>query len=177
MDALTMEVVSGLDADLNAATRFSGRPLAPGDNAVGVLQVCGWMTGFPPRTGLGRSYPDHDPWQYRAARLIDSGEADCVLWISAYRAAAPEWSRDLPTIALAPSDARFQKPPRVHVAVGPPGRDHYGIEHHAAIGTLPAVAATHSSNPLSVPDAIPSTEAHLPDGPSSRRPASLAPAS
>jgi formylmethanofuran dehydrogenase subunit B len=167
LDALTIEMLCGLVADLNATTRFSGLPLAPGDNAIGVLQVCGWITGFPPRTGFGRSYPDHDPWQYRAARLVDSGEADCVLWISAYQAAAPEWSSDLPTIALAPADARFQKRPRVHIAVGSPGRDHDGVEHHATIGTLAAVAATHRSKALSVADAIASIEAHLADGPSS----------
>jgi formylmethanofuran dehydrogenase subunit B len=167
LDALAIEMLCGLVADLNATTRFSGLPLAPGDNAVGVLQVCGWMIGFPPRTGFGRSYPDHDPWQYRAARLIDSGEADCVLWISAYRAAAPEWSRDLPTIALAPADAKFQKRPRVHMAVGAPGRDHDGVEHHATIGTLAGVAATHPSKALSVADAIASIAAHLADGPSS----------
>jgi formylmethanofuran dehydrogenase subunit B len=166
LDALTIEMLCGLVADLNATTRFSGLPLAPGDNAIGVLQVCGWMTGFPPRTGLGRSYPDHDPWQYRAARLVDSGEADCVLWISAYRAAAPEWSGDLPTIALAPADARFRKRPRVHIAVGAPGRDHDGVEHHATIGALVAVAATHRSKALSVADAIASIAAHLADGPS-----------
>src|SRR5262249_23282570 len=51
LDALTIEMLCGLVADLNATTRFSGLPLAPGDNAVGVLQVCGWITGFPPRTG------------------------------------------------------------------------------------------------------------------------------
>jgi len=167
LDALTIEMLCGLVADLNTTTRFSGLPLAPGDNAIGVLQVCGWMTGFPPRTGLGRSYPDHDPWQYRSARLVDSGEADCVLWISAYRAAAPEWSGDLPTIALAPADAKFRKRPRVHIAVGAPGRDHDGVEHHATIGTLATLAATHASNALSVADAIAAIAAHLADGPSS----------
>jgi formylmethanofuran dehydrogenase subunit B len=167
LDALTIEMLCGLVADLNITTRFSGLPLAPGDNAIGVLQVCGWITGFPPRTGFGRSYPDHDPWQYRAARLADSGEADCVLWIAAYRAAAPEWSGDLPTIALAPADAKFQKRPRVHIAVGAPGRDHDGVEHHATIGTLALAAATQRSNALSVADAIASIAAHLAGGPSS----------
>ena len=63
-----------------------GLPLAPGDNAHGVLQACGWMTGFPLRTGFGRGYPEHDPWRFDARRLVDAGEADCALWISAYRA-------------------------------------------------------------------------------------------
>jgi formylmethanofuran dehydrogenase subunit B len=161
LDALTIEMLCGLINDLNAKTRFSGLPLAPGDNAVGALQVCGWMTGFPMRTGFGRSCPDHNPWQYRAARLVDSGEADCVLWISAYRAAVPDWSGDPPAIALAPADAKFPKVPRVHIAVGAPGRDHDGVEHHAMIGTLAAVSATQPSGALSVADAIASITAHL----------------
>jgi formylmethanofuran dehydrogenase subunit B len=164
LDALTIEMLCGLVVDLNATTRFSGLPLAPGDNAIGVLQVCGWMTGFPMRAGLGRSYPVHDPWQYRAARLVESGEADCVLWISAYRAQAPEWNGDPPTIALAPADARFHNLPHVHIAVGVPGRDHDGVEHHPMIATLAAVAATHRSNALSVAAAIAAIEAHLTDG-------------
>ncbi|HLK84049.1 MAG TPA: tungsten formylmethanofuran dehydrogenase [Xanthobacteraceae bacterium] len=167
LDALTVEMLCGLVADLNATTRFSGLPLPPGDNAIGVLQVCGWMTGFPPRTGLGRSYPDHDPWRYRAARLVDSGEADCVLWISAYRAKAPEWSGSRPTVALAPADTRFPKPPRVHIAVGAPGRDHDGVEHHPMMGTLAAVTAARRSGALSVADAIAAIAAHLADAPPS----------
>jgi formylmethanofuran dehydrogenase subunit B len=166
LDELTIEMLCGVVSDLNATTRFSGLPLAPGDNAVGVLQVCGWTTGFPMRTGFGRSCPDHDPWQYRAARLVDSGEADCVLWISAYRAAVPEWSRGPPTIALAPAGAKFPKLPRVHIAVGAPGRDHDAVEHHAMIGTLAAVAATHPSEALSVAAAIASIAARLADEPS-----------
>ena len=161
LDALAIEMLCGIVNDLNAMTRFSGLPLAPSDNAIGVQQVCGWMTGFPVRTGFGRSYPDHDPWQYRAARLVDSGEADCVLWIAAYRAAAPQWRGDPPIIALAPADTKFPRLPRVHIAVGCPGRDHDSVEYHAVIGTLAAVTATHRSEALSVADAIASIATHL----------------
>jgi formylmethanofuran dehydrogenase subunit B len=167
LDALTIEMLCGIVADLNAATRFSGLPLPPGDNAIGVLQVCGWMTGFPVRTGFGRASPDHDPWRYRAARLVDSGEADCVLWISAYRAKAPEWNGGPAMIALAPADTRFANRPHVHIAVGAPGRDHDGVEHHATLGTLAAVAATNRSEAVSVAGAIASITAHLADGPPS----------
>ncbi|HSV24794.1 MAG TPA: tungsten formylmethanofuran dehydrogenase [Xanthobacteraceae bacterium] len=161
LDALAIEMLCGIVNDLNATTRFSGLPLAPGDNAVGVQQVCGWMTGFPVRTGFGRSYPDHAPWRYSAARLVESGETDCVLWISAYRAAVPEWRRHPPTIALTPADAKFAKTPRVHIAVAGPGRDHDSVEHCAMIGTLVAVAATHRSEALSVADAIAAITAEL----------------
>ena len=92
-DALGIEMLCGMVADLNAHTRFSGFSIAPADNAVGVLQACGWMTGFPMRTGFGRGYPEHDPWRFDGARMVAAGEADCVLWISAFRAAPPRCVR------------------------------------------------------------------------------------
>jgi formylmethanofuran dehydrogenase subunit B len=164
LDALFIEMLCGLVDDLNAATRFSGMPIPPGDNAVGVQQVCGWTMGFPVRTGWGRSVPEHDPWRYRAARLVDSGEADCVLWISAYQSATPEWKGDPPTIALAPAGATFAKPPQVHIAVGAPGRDHDGVEHHAMLGSLAAMAASSPSEALSVAAAIDAIAANLSTG-------------
>jgi formylmethanofuran dehydrogenase subunit B len=165
LDALTITMLCGLVDDLNAATRFSGLPVPPGDNAAGVQQVCGWMTGFPVRTGYGRSGPEHDPWRYHAARLMDSGEADCVLWISAYRAAAPAWHGDPPAIiAMAPADAGFAKAPQVHIAVGAPGRDHGGVEHHPMLGSLAAIPATRASEALSVAAAIDAIAAHLSTG-------------
>jgi formylmethanofuran dehydrogenase subunit B len=166
LDALTIAMLCGLVDDLNAATRFSGLPVPPGDNAAGVQQVLGWMTGFPVRTGQRRSCPEHDPWRYHAARLVDSGEADCVLWISAYQAAAPAWRGDPPAIiALAPADAGFARAPQVHIAVGAPGRDHGGVEHHAMLGSLAAIAAATASEALSVAAAIDAIAAHLSTGP------------
>jgi formylmethanofuran dehydrogenase subunit B len=159
-----IEMLCGLVDDLNAATRFSGLPVPAGDNAAGVQQVCGWTMGFSVRTGYGRGYPEHDPWQFRAARLVESGEADCVLWISAYQAAAPDWRSDTPTIALAPAGARFAKTPRVHIAVGAPGRDHDGVAHHSTLGAFAAMTATSPSDALSVAAAIESIAAHLSTG-------------
>jgi formylmethanofuran dehydrogenase subunit B len=164
LDAPMIEMLCGLVDDLNAATRFSGMPVPAGDNALGVQQVCGWTMGFPVCTGYGRSCPEHDPWQYRAARLVESGEADCVLWISAYQAAVPEWRGDPPAIALAPAGAKFQKPPHVHIAVGTPGRDHGGVEYHPALGSFAALTATHPSEAFSVAAAIESIAAHLSTG-------------
>jgi formylmethanofuran dehydrogenase subunit B len=164
LDALLIEMLCGLVADLNETTRFSGLALPPGDNAVGVQQVCGWMTGFPVRTSMGRSRPDHDPWQYCAARLVESREADCVLWISAYQAAAPQWNGDPPAIVLAPADARFAKVPRVHIAVGVPGRDHDGVAYHAALGTFAAMAAVSPGKAPPVAAAIDLITAHLSTG-------------
>lgn len=163
IDALTIEMMCGLANDLNATTRFCALPLPPADDAMGVLQTCGWMTGFPMRTGFGRGFAEHDPWLFDGQRLVDSDETDCVLWISAYRAAAPEWRKPPPTIALAARGAAFRIPPSVHIEVGRPGIDHAAVEHLAAAGALAAVEATQPSDAISVADAITHIVSALPN--------------
>jgi formylmethanofuran dehydrogenase subunit B len=161
LDALSIEMLCGLVADLNARTRFSGLPLAPADNAAGVLQVCGWMTGFPMRTGFGRGSSEHDPWRFDAVRMVESGEADCALWISAYRSVPPPWTRKLPTIVLGAVDVDASNASHVHIAVGRPSIDHDAVEYLAATGTLAAIVASKKNDSLSVADAIGRIAAHL----------------
>jgi formylmethanofuran dehydrogenase subunit B len=149
LDVLTIEMLCGLVRDLNAKTRFTGLPLAPGDNAAGVLQVCGGMTGFPMRTGFGSGVPEHDGWVFDAERLVESGEADCALWISAYGAEAPRWRKPIPLIALTAA-AEFARAPTVRIAVGRPGVDHDSVDYCPAMGTLVSKAASHPSQTPSV---------------------------
>jgi formylmethanofuran dehydrogenase subunit B len=163
LDSPTIEMLCGLVEDLNATTRFTGFPLVTGDNASGVTQACGWMTGFPVRTGFARGYSEHDPWRFDSARLIDSGEADCALWISAYRPVAPVWRRDVPIIALTGKEVDFRRSPQVHIEVAQPGIDHDAVEHRAETGTLVAITAAQRSDTLSVAEAIARITAALPD--------------
>jgi formylmethanofuran dehydrogenase subunit B len=164
LDALVIEMICGLLNDLNATTRFCGLPLPPADNATGVLQVCGWMTGLPMGTGFGRGFAEHDPWLFDSERLADSGEADCALWISAYRAAVPAWRAQLPIIALTDQGAAFAAPPRVHIRVGRPGVDHGAVQYLPPSGTLAAVDAAQPSATISVADAIGRIASALPGG-------------
>ena len=163
LDTLTIAMLCGLVDDLNATTRFSALSLAPADNGPGVLQICGWITGLPMRTAFGRGLPEHDPWRFDGRRLIESGETDCVLWISAYRAAAPQWRAVAPTIALTGADADFDAPPLVHIAVGRPGVDHAAVEHLPLTGTLTATKAAHPSDAISVAGAIARISSALPN--------------
>jgi formylmethanofuran dehydrogenase subunit B len=159
---LVIEMLCGLVGDLNATTRFSGLPLAPEDDAIGVLHVCGWMTGFPMRTSFGRGFPQHDPWLFDGCRLVTSGEVDCVVWISAYRSETPPWRRGPPTIALTAQGTAFSLPAQVHIDVGCPGVDHSGVQYLAATGTLAACDAARPSGAISVADAIARISAAMP---------------
>jgi formylmethanofuran dehydrogenase subunit B len=154
LDALTIEMLCGLVKDLNANTRFTGLPLAPGDNAAGVLQVCGWMTGLPMRTGFAREFAEHDPWLFDAERLVESGEADCALWISAYGAAVPPWRKAIPLIALVPAEAELPQTPAVRISIGRPGVDHDSVDYYAAMATLASTSASRPSQTLSVAEAL-----------------------
>jgi formylmethanofuran dehydrogenase subunit B len=162
LDAPTIEMLCGLIDDLNVHTRFTGLPLAAADNALGVLQACAWSTALPMRTGFGRGFPEHDPWRFNAIRLVETGEADCVLWISSYSASIPEWTRDVPLIALTQRNARCRRA-RVHVEVARPGIDHDAVEHFAMIGTLASVTATEPNDTITVAQAISRIARALPD--------------
>src|SRR6185437_14446277 len=70
LGALEIEMLHGLVRELNESTRFSTLPLAAPDNGAGVLASCGWMTGFPMRTGFDGGAPLHDPWRFDAERLV-----------------------------------------------------------------------------------------------------------
>jgi len=163
LDALAIAMLCGLIDDLNARTRFAGIPLLPGDNAAGVSQACAWLTGYPVRVAFSRGPAEHDPWRFDARRLIDSGEADCALWISAYGAAAPTWKRNVPLIALTGTDAGFRQPPRVHVEVGRPGVDHDAVEHLTSVDTLAPRLATAASDAVPVAQVLGRIAAALPE--------------
>lgn len=163
LDALTIDMLCGVVRDLNATTRFSGLPLAPADNAAGVLQASGWMAGLPPRTGFARGAGEHDPWRFDAVRLVESGEADCAVWISAWSATPPAWRRDVPTVVLASDEALCGKA-QVAIAVGRPGVDHDAVSYLAATGTLAPLLTEQRSPAVSVADALDRIAAQLPAG-------------
>lgn len=162
LDPLAVAMLAGLAKDLNDKTRFTTLPLAPGDNAAAVLQVSGWKTGFPVRTGFSRGFAEHDPWRFDAMRLVDSGEADCAMWIAATGAVAPGWRRDVPLIVLAAEPDAGKA--TVAFAVGRPGIDHDGVAFSAASGTLAPVAATKPTKAPTVADIVTRIAAALTEG-------------
>jgi formylmethanofuran dehydrogenase subunit B len=162
LDALTIEMLCGLIKDLNAKTRFSGlSSLPPSYNALGVLQVCGWMSAFPPRTGFARGFAEHDPWRFETRRLVASGEVDCVVWISAFGSGRPPWTHGVPMISLTNAHASLSHQ-GVHIAVGRPGLDHDAVAYLRAAGTLTWTDATATRTTIRVSDALNQIAAALP---------------
>ena len=152
-DPMLPFLLTELVTALNDTTRFCALPLAPQGNGAGVVQTAAWMTGFPMRTSFARGWPEPDEWRFDAARMVQTGEADAAVWISAYEDAAPAWAGKAPLIALTGAATRFAKPPQVRITVGKPGIDHDGVELSAETTTFVPVTA-------SAPSALPSA-AHV----------------
>jgi formylmethanofuran dehydrogenase subunit B len=161
LDSLAIEMLHGLLRDLNEKTRFSGLPLGSGSNANGVVQTSGWITGLPVRTSFGRGFPEHDTWRFDAGRLIESGEADAALWISAYEAEAPDWKRNAPIVALVSPQTAFAREPNVYIEVGRPGLDYDSAEFDRDTSAIVARTASRPSEAPSVAAVIGQIAAHL----------------
>ncbi len=161
LDSLAIEMLQGLLRDLNQKTRFSGLPLGAGANAAGVVQTSGWMTGFPVRTSFGRGFPEHDTWRFDADRMIESGEADAALWISAYDAEVPQWKRNVPIVALVPTQTSLAREPHVTIEVGCPGLDHDAAEFDHETSSIVARAASRPTQAPSVAAVLGEISAHL----------------
>jgi formylmethanofuran dehydrogenase subunit B len=159
LDALAVEMLCGL---IDAATRFAGLPLPAGGNAAGVAQALGWQSGFPFRIAFHGGRPRHDAWRYDASRLVESGEADTVLWLDALGLGPPPWQHRVRLVALVPGGTRFSFVPDVAMAVGRPGIDHAAALHDPAAGTLLAVGPTAPSLAPSAADLLGRIMAALP---------------
>jgi formylmethanofuran dehydrogenase subunit B len=164
IDVMALEMLNGLVLELNKKTRFSTLPLPPPNNAAGVLEVSGWMTGFPPRTGFGLGWPEHDPWRFDAKRLLTSGEADCALWISAFGSTSQKWPPATPVIALCGRESTFAAPPKIRFAIGRPGVDHDATLHRFDVGTLVSTPASAPSSALNVAATLEAIGARLDNG-------------
>lgn len=123
---LAIQSMSTLVADLNAHTRFAGLPISGTDGDMTVNQVALWQTGFTFRTGFGRGVPDYDPYHHACNRMLENGEADALLWISAYDAARVPPSCGAPTVVLGRAGMRFDRPPAIYIPVATPGIHHAG---------------------------------------------------
>jgi formylmethanofuran dehydrogenase subunit B len=122
---LIVHALGEMVRELNRATRAAVLPLGGGDNAVGANQACLWQAGVPLRLSFARGVPEHDPYRFDARRLLAAREVDLLVWISSFRDSPPPAS-DVPTILIAPPNAKAAKDAAVFFPVGTPGVDHGG---------------------------------------------------
>jgi formylmethanofuran dehydrogenase subunit B len=124
---LTVQTLSEMIKDINdKGSRCSGLPLAGKEGDQTANQVCGWTTGYPTRTRFSRGYPEYDPFLNDTNLLLDSGEADVLVWVHAFNSNAVPPTTHLPLVVVGRSGMTFSKEPDVFIPVGTPGIDHAG---------------------------------------------------
>jgi formylmethanofuran dehydrogenase subunit B len=122
-DALAIESLRAFAETLGEATRVTLLPVFTHGGGQTAALVTSWSTGFPPRLGFARGYPELDFWRYDAERLCRSGEADCLVWLSPFEAKAPDWKSDVPVIALTRPGAVFARAPEIIIETEISGAD------------------------------------------------------
>jgi formylmethanofuran dehydrogenase subunit B len=125
---LTTQQLSRAVVALNAGglTRSAILPLGGQDGDRTASQVFAWQSGYPTRISYARGYPEYDPYHFSAARLLQSGEADVLVWVSTLNARLAPPATDIPTVVIGRSGMRFEREPDVFIPVSTPGIDHAG---------------------------------------------------
>lgn len=145
---LTVQNITETVIKLNEKTRSSGLPLGGSEGDYSVNQAGTWISGYPVRSSLKAGYPEYDPWQFDASRMLDNGEADALLWISSFNAEKTAPACKSPTIVIGHPAMTFEQEPDVYIPVGIPGIDHAGTMFRIDSSvTLPLRALRTSSLP------------------------------
>jgi formylmethanofuran dehydrogenase subunit B len=158
---LTLQALCELIKDLNRDGRFAGMPLGGSDGDLTADSVHLWQTGYGGRTSYGQGQPDHDPYLYSTARMLQGGGADALLWISSFSETRGPPATTVPTVVLGRSGMALEREPEVYIPVGTPGVDHGGTLFRADRVVALPVQQLRSSTLPSVADAIAAIEAAL----------------
>jgi formylmethanofuran dehydrogenase subunit B len=122
---LTVQQLCRMVVALNGSTRCSALPLGGQDGDRTASQVAAWISGYPTRVSYARGYPEYDPYHNGAARLLASGEADALVWVSSLSLTPPPITA-VPTVVIGRSGMAFEREPEVFIPVGVPGIDFAG---------------------------------------------------
>jgi len=126
---------------LSVTTRAATLALAAPGNGDGVNLCSTWTCGLPVRTSFAGSVPEHDARRFATRRLIESGEADALVWIDALIERCEHWPRGVPTVVLS-SDAATGEGADIVIEVACAGRDHDAALYLTPISGIGMVKAT-----------------------------------
>jgi len=145
---LTVRALLDLVIDLNARTRWAGLPLGGNDGDASAVQTCAWRTGYPSRVAFEAAGPRYEPIRFAGEGLLAAGEADALVWISAFDPARTPPPADCPVIVLGRADMAFTTPPAVFLPVAVPGVQQAGFLHRMdGVVALPLAAPAPGGPP------------------------------
>jgi formylmethanofuran dehydrogenase subunit B len=90
-------------------TRAATLSVAARGNGDGVNICSTWTCGLPVRTSFAREVPEHDAWAYETNRLLETGEADALVWIDALEGDEAKRPKGAPTVVLSSNPGRASR--------------------------------------------------------------------
>jgi len=124
---VTIATTARLIDDLNRDQRAAGLVLGGDNGAIGAVNVCTWLTGFPLHVSFAGKTLEYDPVRYRTERLLGDRAIDTLVWIDAFGdAPMPEPDDAIKCIAIGDPAAAANTRADVFIPVGTPGVDHAG---------------------------------------------------
>ncbi|MFN0316904.1 MAG: hypothetical protein ACKVQA_17940 [Burkholderiales bacterium] len=122
---LTIQALCEWVKDLNQMGRFACLPLGGNGGDITAHQVTTWQSGSTLRTRFTSTGPQYDPFRYSSRRLLESGEADLLLYVDEFGAAAQVSAHNIPSIVLGRAGTT-PPPSQVFIPMGTPGIDRDG---------------------------------------------------
>lgn len=159
-DSLALDMLQGLVADINSDKRASSLHLPADENGWGSVLASGWSSGFAPRTGFARRYPEYDPWRFDVERMIADSEADLLMTVGD---CGKRSTSGLKHIALA-SMAKPQAGADISIGIGRPGVDHDAVVYRSKMGTIGSAPASAPTDRPSAAAVIHAIRQHLVGG-------------
>ncbi len=124
---VTIATTTRLIDDLNRHQRAAGLVLGGDNGAIGAVNVCAWLTGFPLHVSFAGKTLEYDPVRYRTERLLGDRAIDTLVWIDAFGdAPMPALDDAVKCIAIGDPAAAANTRANVFIPVGTPGVDHAG---------------------------------------------------
>lgn len=124
---LAVQNITEMVKALNLTTRASGLPLGGIEGDMSANQVSAWISGYPVRTSYASGHPEYDPYHFSTERLLESGEADALLWISSFNPDRTPPATKTPTVVFGHPGMQLEREPEVFIPIGMPGADHGGV--------------------------------------------------
>ncbi len=123
---LAVQSLAELIKLINEKTRCAGFPLGGTDADITANSVHTWQSGFPIRTSFASGKPVFDPYHFSTQRLLDSSEADALLWVNSFDEKRMAPATSIPTIVLGRVGTTPNKQTQVFIPIATPGADHAG---------------------------------------------------
>ena len=107
-------------------TRSAGLPLTSGDGDSSATNVATWISGYPLRNSFKRGYPEYNPYAFKTEQMLNTNEADIVVWISTFKPMTPILSQQS-SIVIGHPNTLFTQQPDVFIPVRVPGLQQKGL--------------------------------------------------